>query len=496
MPRATTAGRTARASSSPRPRSATSWPVAPRSLRAPTRRGIASSCFPSRRTTRSPCSTPRAARCFTPSRSACSPSPPSCPADGSTAWVSVLGGPKPKSGERAAKQCCDPRAESVRVDARGIAERGTVARVDLVSGRVVGIRHRRPAPDRPRVGRGAPPSVRRQRQLGRRQRRRHALQLRRRDDRRRSVPRAPDRHRADRGRPRRQRPAALRHPRRRERRRRLRRDAAAVCRRASAGSFPPAGIRRASTSARTDAPSPSARCSGWARAREPTHGLRGRYVHAVRGSVNVIDVPTDAQLDAYTTSVAQNNRRHARDVARAVALDRRASGVAPSAVPERPGEPSPIQHVVYIIRENRTYDQILGDHRQGRERFVARDVRPRRHAERARALRAVRHCSITSSRRAATRPTATTGSRRRIETDYPMWPLYYGRSYPSEGVDALTYSSGGFLWEAARVEGEDRHRVRRVRAVDPGAEGRAPHAAPRAVPRLAAARSGVLPRRC
>ncbi|HEX7978614.1 MAG TPA: hypothetical protein VF461_08430, partial [Gemmatimonadaceae bacterium] len=59
-------------------------------------------------------------------------------ADGSTAWVSVLGGPKPKSGERATKQCCDPRAEAVRVDARGIAERGTVTRVDLVSGRVVG----------------------------------------------------------------------------------------------------------------------------------------------------------------------------------------------------------------------------------------------------------------------------------------------------------------------------------------------------------------------
>src|SRR4051812_14583496 len=57
-------------------------------------------------------------------------------ADGSTAWVSVLGGPKPKSGERATKQCCDPRAEAVRVDGRDIAERGTVVRVDLVSAQV------------------------------------------------------------------------------------------------------------------------------------------------------------------------------------------------------------------------------------------------------------------------------------------------------------------------------------------------------------------------
>src|SRR5215207_11280559 len=58
-------------------------------------------------------------------------------ADGATAYVSVLGGAKPKSGERAAKQCCDPRAEAVRVDARGIAARGNVTRVDLVNGRVV-----------------------------------------------------------------------------------------------------------------------------------------------------------------------------------------------------------------------------------------------------------------------------------------------------------------------------------------------------------------------
>jgi DNA-binding beta-propeller fold protein YncE len=56
--------------------------------------------------------------------------------DGSTAWVSVLGGAKPKSGERATKQCCDPMAEAVRIDAKGIAERGTVVRVDLAGAKI------------------------------------------------------------------------------------------------------------------------------------------------------------------------------------------------------------------------------------------------------------------------------------------------------------------------------------------------------------------------
>ena len=34
-------------------------------------------------------------------------------------------------------------------------------------------------------------------------------------------------------------------------------------------------------------------------------------------------------------------------------------------VPERAGEPSVFQHVIYIIKENRTYDQVLGDVKEG-----------------------------------------------------------------------------------------------------------------------------------
>ncbi|HKC39780.1 MAG TPA: YncE family protein, partial [Gemmatimonadales bacterium] len=56
--------------------------------------------------------------------------------DGSVAYVSVFGGRKPRARERAAPQCCDPFAELVRVDPRGIAELGNVTRVDLVAGTV------------------------------------------------------------------------------------------------------------------------------------------------------------------------------------------------------------------------------------------------------------------------------------------------------------------------------------------------------------------------
>ena len=40
-------------------------------------------------------------------------------------------------------------------------------------------------------------------------------------------------------------------------------------------------------------------------------------------------------------------------------------GIAAKPVPERIGEPSVFKHVLYIIKENRTYDQVLGDMKEG-----------------------------------------------------------------------------------------------------------------------------------
>ena len=54
------------------------------------------------------------------------------------------------------------------------------------------------------------------------------------------------------------------------------------------------------------------------------------------------------------------------------------------------GERSPIKHVFYIIKENRTYDQVFGDLPQGNGDPTLVAVRTRRHAESPRAGRAVR----------------------------------------------------------------------------------------------------------
>ena len=124
-------------------------------------------------------------------------------------------------------------------------------------------------------------------------------------------------------------------------------------------------------------------------------------------------------------------------------------------MPARPGDPSLISHVVFIIKENRTYDQVLGDMARGSGApalvMYGREVTPNTHAL-AEQFVTLDHFFASGGNSADGHNWITQAN----ETDYPMWPLYLGRSYPSEGVDPLAYSAGGFLWEAALAKREVR----------------------------------------
>jgi YVTN family beta-propeller protein len=81
--------------------------------------------------------------------------------------------------------------------------------------------------------------------------------------------------------------------------------------------------------------------------------------HQDLGTVSIIPVPNRLTLDAMTQQVFQNNHWDlAENIWSAGGGDRFAK---PAAIPVRIGDPSKIKHVFVIIRENRTYDQILGD---------------------------------------------------------------------------------------------------------------------------------------
>lgn len=76
------------------------------------------------------------------------------------------------------------------------------------------------------------------------------------------------------------------------------------------------------------------------------------------GALQKVAIPqSKAQLDAYSTTAKKGF--HFIDMLRAQAQANLQA--VPTPVPTNTGEPSPIKHVVYIIRENKKFDQELGD---------------------------------------------------------------------------------------------------------------------------------------
>jgi phospholipase C len=73
-----------------------------------------------------------------------------------------------------------------------------------------------------------------------------------------------------------------------------------------------------------------------------------------RGTVGLVDYPDEQKLEEYTREVLGNSPY------RDALLDD--PGI-PANNPVRPS--GPIKHVIYVIKENRTYDQVLGDIKQG-----------------------------------------------------------------------------------------------------------------------------------
>jgi YVTN family beta-propeller protein len=92
---------------------------------------------------------------------------------------------------------------------------------------------------------------------------------------------------------------------------------------------------------------------------ECDHGVCGYNTHQDNGTVSIVPVPDTTTLATMTQQVFVNNHW---DLAQNIAS---ASGgrpdAKPVAIPDKIGSPSLIKHVFLIVRENRTYDQILGD---------------------------------------------------------------------------------------------------------------------------------------
>ncbi|RYX85958.1 hypothetical protein EON83_04165 [bacterium] len=80
-------------------------------------------------------------------------------------------------------------------------------------------------------------------------------------------------------------------------------------------------------------------------------------VELLRGVLSTVPVPDAAQLSTYTRQVYSNSPYS--DALLDVPVGAPKAGRNP--IPSGPKTDSPIKHVLYIIKENRTYDQVLGD---------------------------------------------------------------------------------------------------------------------------------------
>jgi YVTN family beta-propeller protein len=173
------------------------------------------------------------------------------------------------------------------------------------------------------------------------------------------------------------------------------------------------------------------------------------------GSLSLIAVPSNDELAKYTQAALANLRYPLLAQAKLPPrLDR-----APVPVPERAGEPGVFKHVVYIIKENRTYDQVLGDVKEGNGNpdlcIFGENVTPNIHklVHEFCLLDNTYCCSVLSAD--GHNWTDSGLATDYLEREFAGWP----RSYPSGGdgeggKDALAYSPAGFIWNDALAHGK------------------------------------------
>ena len=179
----------------------------------------------------------------------------------------------------------------------------------------------------------------------------------------------------------------------------------------------------------------------------------GQLLH---GTLGVIDIPTPAQMTTYTkTAYACSPLRNENAV--------QSEGVeADNPIPQAVGKPSPIKYVIYVIKENRTYDQVFGDMAAGPHPIgngepelclFPESVTPNHH-KLAREFVLLDNLYVDGEVSAD----GHEWSMGAYATDFveKIWPLGYRGSprktfgYPSEGaVDAIARPAGGYIWDRA-----------------------------------------------
>ena len=171
------------------------------------------------------------------------------------------------------------------------------------------------------------------------------------------------------------------------------------------------------------------------------------FVGNVKGdSVSVVDPPSDADLAGQTRQVLADEQVPQMLAAQAAAA--KASAVPPVPVPAKWGSPSVFKHVVFVLKENKTYDEVLGDLGIGNSDpklcTYGRTVTPNQHALAEQfVLLDNYYCNGVNSSEG--HQWATQGT----ITDY----FEKGSRTYDFGTDALCYAYNDFIWDSCLRHG-------------------------------------------
>ena len=179
-------------------------------------------------------------------------------------------------------------------------------------------------------------------------------------------------------------------------------------------------------------------------------GVTAYNSHHELATLSVIPLPNDGLLRKYTERVKNLNLTFREKIAQLTPR----KNTKPMPVPERIGEPSVFKHVLYIIKENRTYDQVLGDIPQGNGApglcIFGNAVTPNQHQLARDFLLLDNYYASGKCSAEGHQWTDAAMVTDYVEKNVRAW----FRSYPHVQEDALVYDANGFIWNNAADHGK------------------------------------------
>lgn len=170
----------------------------------------------------------------------------------------------------------------------------------------------------------------------------------------------------------------------------------------------------------------------------------------MKGTLSIIDMPNEKKLAGYSARVYKNTPYSKQK-------ELNAAGEAGNPVPQKIGDPSPIKYVFYIVKENRTYDQVLSDIEGGNGDtsllLFGENITPNQH-KLAREFVLFDNFYVDGEVSAD----GHNWSMGAYANDYleKNWVVSYGGrggEYDAEGTRKIANNKGGFIWDHCKRAG-------------------------------------------